>query len=350
MSWSRVRGHQNLIESFQGLVRRGKLAHAYLFVGRRGVGKSLFAHELGKALLCDRNQESKNLEACDQCISCILFDAGTHPDFFIVRRPEDKQELPIDTLRELCQNFGLKPNRNGGKVAILEDADDMNEEAANCFLKTLEEPPPRSVFLLLGTSPDRQLPTILSRSHIVRFAPLPDPLVDQVLADQGIDPAQRQKLVRAGRGSPGEAAAMADPALWEFRTTFLEGFSRPRVDVLALSRAFIEMAEEAGKETSAQRKRATLALDLLAAAFTQALRLSLGDANEVADFADRAALQTLAQRAGPEKILDLLERCLAAERQLGLYIQVPLVLEGLVEGCARILEENPISPPVSSGK
>src|SRR5207247_3686112 len=165
MSWQRVRGHEAQILAFSRAVARGRLAHAYLFTGAPGIGKRVFAGELAKALLCEHPSPptpvpsgervaSRALEACDQCESCTLFDAGTHPDYFTVARPEDKNELPIEVMRELCRGFSLKPARGRAKVALLDDADDLNDQAANCFLKTLEEPPPRSVFFLVGTSPE----------------------------------------------------------------------------------------------------------------------------------------------------------------------------------------------------
>jgi DNA polymerase III subunit delta' len=160
MSWRRVRGHEAIVAAFQRIVAQGKLAHAYFFAGPPGVGKRLFALELARALLCEG--AGGKLEACDRCPACIQVAAGTHPDLFVACRPEEKVELPIEAVRELCGNFALKPARGRGKVAIIDDADDLSPAAANCFLKTLEEPPPRSVLLLIGTSPDLQLPTILS--------------------------------------------------------------------------------------------------------------------------------------------------------------------------------------------
>src|SRR5262249_21284851 len=135
--------------------------------GPPGIGKRPFAIELASALLCEN--PSSDLLACQQCTSCALMAAGTHPDFFAVARPEDKNELPIEVMRQLCRGFSLKSARGRGKIALLDDADDLNAESANCFLKTLEEPPPRSVFFLIGTSPERQLPTIVSRCQVVRF-------------------------------------------------------------------------------------------------------------------------------------------------------------------------------------
>ena len=180
MSWQRIRGHDNLIQAFQRAVQRGRLAHAYLLVGPAGVGKRLFAGELARALLCE-NPPSGRLEACDHCPSCLLAAAGTHPDLVQAGLPEGCNEWPVDLMREVVKSFILKSARGRGKMAVLDDADDFNEESANCFLKTLEEPPPGSLLLLIGTSADLQLRTIVSRCQVVRFAPLPEPLVAELL-------------------------------------------------------------------------------------------------------------------------------------------------------------------------
>ncbi len=186
MAWQRIRGHDVLVEGFTRAVRRGRLAHAYLFTGPNGVGKRLFALELAKALLCEK-ATADNLQACDRCPSCVQIEANSHPDFFTAVRPPESLEFPIDLMRELCQSFALKSAHGRGKVVLIDDADDLNEEAANCFLKTLEEPPPRSVLILIGSTPDRQLQTIVSRCQVIRFAPLAAGLVDELLQGQGVE-------------------------------------------------------------------------------------------------------------------------------------------------------------------
>src|SRR5262245_5124592 len=227
MSWSQILGHADRIESFRQIVARNRLAHAYLFVGPPGVGKRRFAQELAKALLCEAPRAS-SLDACDHCDACHLVDAGTHPDLFAVARPEDKNEMPIEVMKELCRNFSLKTARGHGKIGILDDADDLNEESANCFLKTLEEPPPNSLFILVGTSIDRQLATIKSRCHMVRFAPLSDEHVKTLLQRQGVDDAAMlARLVRLSAGSPGQGMALADESLWKFRRTLLDALVKP---------------------------------------------------------------------------------------------------------------------------
>src|SRR5215212_431631 len=169
MSWERIKGHDAILAGFRRVVQRGRLAHAYLFVGPDGVGKKLFAVELAKAFLCERPRGE--LDACGECSSCSLVDADTHPDLTIARRPEDKHEFPVELMRSLLANFALKPARGKGRVVIVDGADDFNDESSNAFLKTLEEPPPGSLLILVGFSPDRQLATIVSRCQVVRFGP-----------------------------------------------------------------------------------------------------------------------------------------------------------------------------------
>jgi DNA polymerase III subunit delta' len=338
MAWQRARGHERQAEAFRRAVRRGRLAHAYLFTGAPGIGKRLFALELAKALLCESPHDAGELEACDHCSSCLLVDAGTHPDFYETARPLDAHEFPIDLMRELCQKFSLRTARGRGKVVLIDGADDLNDESANCFLKTLEEPPPRSVLILNGSSADRQLPTVVSRCQVVRFAPLPPAVVADLLREQGIgDAPLRERVARLSEGSPGFARELADPALWEFRRRLIDGLTRPDPDTVALARDWMTLAEEAGKESAAQRGRARLVLRLLSDFLADALALRQGTSPRRADPEDQAALRAFADRSGTEKLLGLLDRCLEADMQVERRVQLVLVLEGLLDALGQQL-------------
>jgi DNA polymerase-3 subunit delta' len=336
VSWQRVRGREAQAEAFDRIVRRGRLGHAYLFAGPAGVGKRLFADELAKALLCEAPDRPR-LEACDQCQACALVAAGTHPDLFTIGRPEETLELPTKVVRDLCRDLGLKPARGRGKVAIVDDADDLNDESANRFLKTLEEPPPRSVLLLVGTSAQRQLPTILSRCQVVYFPPLPDSLVREILREQGVEEAQVERLARMSGGSPGRALALTDPELWEFRQKLLQALTRIPFDSVGLGKAWTHFVEEAGKEAAAQRRRAAVVLALLIDFLEAALPVSLGAAANLADDADRKALEQFASRTDPEQVTALLDRCLEADRQIDCRVQLVLILEALTDALGQKL-------------
>ncbi|MBM4071842.1 MAG: DNA polymerase III subunit delta' [Planctomycetes bacterium] len=330
MSWQRIIGHQPVIDAFQRARARGRLAHAYLFTGPAGVGKRLFAGELAKAILCESDANRDKIEACDQCPACALVDAGTHPDWQALARPEDKNVVPIELMQELCQTFALKSARGKGKVAILDDADDLSAEAANCFLKTLEEPPLGSIFILVGSSPERQMATIRSRCQLVRFRPLDAEAMNAWFDQHGIESHQRARLTKLSGGSPGQALALADPELWTFRQSLLTALSQPQPDAVALSKSWMEFIEEAGKDTAAQRRRCHLVLQLLMAFLEDALAVSLADLEKPAG-EDAVFLADFCRRVSEETILAMLDRCLEAEFHLDRYVQLALAVESLVD-------------------
>jgi DNA polymerase-3 subunit delta' len=335
VSWQRVRGHEAQTAAFDRVVRRGRLAHAYLFTGNPGIGKRLFADELAKALLCEG--ESPCLEACDKCPSCIQAAAGTHPDLFVVTRPEENLEMPIAKVRELSKRFSLKSARGRGKVAIVDDADDFNDASANCFLKTLEEPPPRSVIILIGTNPDRQLPTVLSRCQVIHFRPPPPAMVAELLRAAGVeDPAWAERLAHLAGGSPAKALALADNSLWQFRRDLVNRLAQVPCDTPALALAWMHFVEEAGKESAQQRRRASLILELLIQFLNAALDLSFGGTPEVVEPEDQRILETLATRLSTDQLLAILERCLEADVQIDRRVQLVLVLEALSDAMGRL--------------
>ena len=185
MAWQNLRGHDRVVESLRAAAREGRFPHALFFAGPDGIGKLAFARKLAQTLLCETRPET-DLDPCGHCPACLQVDAGTHPDFYEAGKPEDKHELPISVIRDLCDQFGLKPARGLHKVAILNDADDLNDEASNAFLKTLEEPPPGAVLILIGTSAELQKETIISRCSLVRFDPLPEAEIAALLLEKGI--------------------------------------------------------------------------------------------------------------------------------------------------------------------
>lgn len=284
--WQGIVGHDQVAEQFRRTLRRGRLASTYLFVGTEGVGKRRFALELARALVCQA-PGSDPLEPCGQCESCRLCDAGTHPDLEIVGLPPDKSTLPIglfigdDDRRNqegLCHRIALKPFLGGRKIAIIDDADHFSAESANCLLKTLEEPPPRSVVILIGTSPSRQLPTIRSRSQVVRFGPLAIEDVADILLRTGAASDRDQAVAMAAHsgGSVARARELADPALWQFREQLLRELARPQGDALRLSRAIQAFVDEAGKDAAPRRERLRTVIDFAEEFYRGLLRARVG--------------------------------------------------------------------------
>lgn len=166
MSLAKLKSQTAAVEILQRSLQRGRLAHAYLFVGDRGAGKADAARELAKAVNCERGKD----DACDACLSCRKIDSGNHPDVQWVRPESKSRRITIAQIRELMRTIYLKPNEGRMKVAILVDAECLQQEAAHAFLKTLEEPAANSMLLLLTSSPEQLLETILSRCLRIQFA------------------------------------------------------------------------------------------------------------------------------------------------------------------------------------
>ena len=144
----------------------------------------------------------------------------------------------------------------GRKIALIDDADLLNEEGANCLLKTLEEPPPRSLLILIGTSPAKQLPTIRSRCQLVRFQPLAIRDGGRAVSRAGLgrtDAAEARRLAQHSEGSVGRALELADPALWAFRSTLYGHLAAVRLQSVRLAPSVSAFVDEAGKEAPARR-------------------------------------------------------------------------------------------------
>jgi DNA polymerase III subunit delta' len=335
MTAVRIRGHDDIARSFDAAWRKGRLGHAYLFVGQSGVGKHTFARELARALLCETS--AKTLVACGRCASCSLVDAGTHPDLILAARPEDKLDFPIESARQVIEQLSLKPARGGRKVAIIDDADDLNTESANSFLKTLEEPPPGSILILIGgPTPERQFSTILSRCQVVPFAALPKDDLLELLRERGITEEDRlDRLVRVAGGSIGQALALDDETLWAFRKKLLGALTATKLDVFGLATEWNHDIEEAGKEAAIRRRRAALQLRLLIGLLQDAQRASLGVAPIVADSSESAQLRAFVERIGPEKLMAWIDRATEADLQVDRKVQLELIIEAFADSLAR---------------
>ncbi|MBA4186426.1 MAG: DNA polymerase III subunit delta' [Planctomycetaceae bacterium] len=330
MSWDRIRGHAEAKNTFRSAFASGRFGQSYLFVGPEGVGKRLFAHELAKALLCERPPAP--LTACDSCPGCAQIEAETHPDFITLRTPEGKHELPVDEMRAFCARLSRKPSRGSRVIGVVEDADDFNAESANSFLKTLEEPPPGAVLILLATGTDRQLPTILSRCQIVRFRPLSSGDVAAVLAVKGIaDPSRRDKLARLAGGSVARAMALDDDAIWQVRETLVAGVTADRPNFPKLADAWARFVEEAGDDSAGKRTRASVVIGFLVDALRQSLRLALGANASDIDATEESRLRAFAQRHGPDRLLELIEKCVEADYRVERRVQLILVIESVLE-------------------
>jgi len=347
--WQGIYGHDRVVEQFRRSLAANRLAASYLFLGPAGVGKRLFAVKLAQALLCQRSP-TQQLEPCGQCESCLLLEAGNHPDLDIVGLPVGKRRLPVDLFlgdrdhrnqEGLCHSISLRPQMGKRRVAIIDDADHLTTESANCLLKTLEEPPPGAVLILLGTSRGRQLPTILSRTQTVRFSPLSDETMSQLLVEQQIvaDAAQADRLALASEGSFSKAAQLVDPELLDIKQQLLPQLTPRRLESARLATELMAFVNQAGKEADLRRERLRSVFQMVAEHFRQLLRNSCQPPTN----APTMETSTMGEfgPATEDCYLDVLDRCLEAELQLDRNANQATLLECWLDDLADTFSAQP---------
>lgn len=263
-SWSTLVGHQKIASWFRTAIQQGRLGGSFLLVGSPGIGKRTIANLLARTLLCD-SSDPQEMNPCGECQACVQVDAETHPDVVRVSKPTDKTFIPLELLigpadarmqEGFCRDLRLKPMAGHRKVAILEDADFLNEEGANCLLKTLEEPPPGAVILLVGTSEQRQLPTIRSRCQIIRLGPLGVDDATKLLRDvhqiEATDDQIRDAIEISG-GDMHVAARLLGEDADSLREALTAQLTSAHPDPIALSRIISSHVDDAGKDASKRR-------------------------------------------------------------------------------------------------
>ena len=197
MRFEPVRAQDGPVSILKEALKRGRVPTAYLFTGPPGCGRMMAA----LATACSLNCQSGSI-TCGSCPSCLLYEAGTHPDLHIIGLLDQKRQIGIEQVREeIIAKAYLKPMNGKTTTFIVNDAHHLNLNASNAFLKTLEEPPDTSHFILI--SPDREsvLPTISSRCQTLAFTPLPRQIVEGILHDEGIGKEEASVLAAMAKGS-----------------------------------------------------------------------------------------------------------------------------------------------------
>lgn len=345
--WQGIRGHDEIVERFRRSLASGRLASTYLFVGPAGVGKRTLALNLARGLLCQENGDEK-LDPCGRCESCRLAEAGTHPDLLVVGLPEGKSYIPLETLigesdrrmqSGLCHDIAMKPFLGGRKVAVIDDAEFLNVEGANCLLKTLEEPPPRSLMILLATSAARQLPTIRSRAQIMRFQPLPVGDVADLLIETGqVDDREEAELLASwSEGSVSQALTLAEPGLRQFGDLLVEHLSAPVVDSVQLARETSAFVDEAGKEAFARRRRTRTVIGIAIDYYRQMMRLASGAPDPAVGPLETAVSRGLdAWQGDAELAAACVDRCIDALGQVDRNANQSTLIESWLDDLERM--------------
>lgn len=223
MSFKDIKGQDRAVSFLIGSIESDRISHAYIFYGPSGVGKRLVALNFAKAVNCRSDSLAR---PCDTCVSCRKIDSSNHPDIMVMKPEKEGGAISIDDVRALIKDASLKPYEAKKKFYIIDEADGMKEEASNAFLKTLEEPPSGSVFILIAETLRKLLPTIVSRSQTVKFFPLRiDEVKDILVKNYEVEPVKAHVLSHLSAGRLGDAVKYADKEFFLKREKVMEALA-----------------------------------------------------------------------------------------------------------------------------
>ena len=295
----------------------GRLAHAWLICGPRGVGKATLAYRFARFLLAGEGQggglfgdgpASLALPPSHPVFRRIA--SGAHPDLRTVARGINprtgklRSEIVIDDIREAVAFLRLTPSEGGWRVVIIDGAEDMNRNAANALLKVLEEPPPRAVLLLVSHAPGRLLPTIRSRCRRLDVRGLPVDMLIALLARRmpDVDEADRQMIVGLAEGSVGRAMALLDAGGVDLYRDILQLLlALPRLDASALYR----LADKLSRGTADGSFR--MAVELLSAWLVRMLKFAATGSGQELVPGESACMRRLASLRPARGWMDFME-------------------------------------------
>jgi DNA polymerase III subunit delta' len=327
-------GHDSAVDQLARAAYSDRVSHAYLFTGPDGVGRRTLAITFAQALICTSAREDR---PCQSCSACRRVREGIFPDVTILnlesqqaneRRESKNTVISIETVRELRSSVSLRPMESSWRVAILEDVDRLSREAYDALLKTLEEPPPFVVLLLIATEYAALPETIRSRCRHISLEPVPREIVAAELERRGTDVERAKLVARLTRGRIGRAIDLVgdDEALEERRARIENALEMIRDPLSALA----EARRMADLYRRGQRERVQQEIDLLIGLWRDLLLYAAGRHEDVANVDVIDQLWSIGSKWELDEIETAVESCYQALHDLSVNVQARLALITMV--------------------
>ncbi len=330
MSFQSISCQDRVVRLFQSALANDRLSHAYIFAGQDGVGKGLFSRELAKAIFC---QTSKT-DACNTCHSCQRIDGDNFPDLLTILPEKNSRVIKIDQLKHFQDSLYVKPLESRHKISIIQSADKMNEEASNCLLKTLEEPPSYAIIILIVNSLDAVRETIRSRCQIVRFSPLPAAVVQDVLVNQfQQDRGQARQLASISNGSIARAMQLSSSDMMKKKNWLVERVLKlePK-DNLVFSKELLSEWRIQDLEILEEKRSQTRELIVSFLMYYRDLLICKAGGAETPVYYDtwREALTSRSRLFSEDTLFDIIRAIRTALEQLDHNANINLLLEHMI--------------------
>ena len=327
MSWD-LMGHDWAEEMLRQHLANGRLRHAYLFSGPRGVGRRSLALCFAQAINCP--QPLAPGIPCGTCRACRQIESMQHADLNILQSEREGDTLKVEQVRELQHMLSLAPYESNYRIALLLRFEEANASAQNALLKTLEEPNPRVILLATADDPENLLPTITSRCELLRLRPMPlDELAQELQSRRQLDPERAQLIAHIAAGRPGYALRLAeDETLMAARGAYLEdclkltGFSR--LERLVFTESLVKSRERA--EAKGELR---IELTYWLSFWRDVLLTALGEAAPLANLDYLPDIRRVAESSGSRKaaqIVGALEHSFARLNNANLQVMLDNLL------------------------
>jgi len=326
MPFSTIIGHRTTIASLQTAAARQRLAHAYLLHGEAAIGKRTTALCFVQALLCERSASDGGLDACGLCRSCHQIDTRTHPDYFLIEPDRElaTPQIKIEQIREIEQHLIYRPLIGDRKICVIDDADRLTIGAANALLKTLEEPPDHSLFLLITSRPASLPATIRSRCQALRFATPPRTDVEAALIlKREMPPGDARFLATISEGRLGEALST------DLKAARLQ--QQELIDLVSphFLRSVTNLLTAA--ESLAKADRAADTLSWIARWIRDLIIVQVdGDREQLLHVDQLSTLERDARQAPTDALLDLLREIEDSQQQATRHLNLQMALENIL--------------------
>ncbi|HEU4685115.1 MAG TPA: DNA polymerase III subunit delta' [Nitrospira sp.] len=326
MPFRDIVGHAGTLAALQTAIANRRLAHAYLFHGETAIGKRLTAVRFAQALTCDHGAAEAWADACGVCRSCRQIETRTHPDFFLIE-PDEEQATPqikIEQIRDIEHHMVYRPLMSERKICLIDETDRMTIGAANALLKTLEEPPDHSLFLLISSRPASLPATVRSRCQAIRFTtPARTQVEAALIMKREMPPADARLLAMVTEGRIGEALT-ADPR--EIRES-----QREVLELVAPQRLHSISEVLTAAEVTAKADRGPHMLSWLARWIRDLILLVIAHDPDQIVFTDHLpAMEHYARGADIDALIGILSDIERTERQATRHFNLQLALENIL--------------------
>ena len=318
MSFLDIYGHERQIAILKKALTSKRVGHAYLFSGINAIGKRTLAGEFAKALNCEQAESLH--DACEKCSSCLKAQHASHADIIFVEA--EGQFIRINAIREIQERMKFRPLEGGWRAVIINDADKMNDHAANALLKTLEEPSAANILILISSRPYSMPATIISRCRHMRFNPLPAHAVFQFLVEKkGMDAQKASLLAGLSGGSAGRALELDQEDVAAYRADIMQLLMKAKKDDPI---SLLKLVSNFGQD----KKKIKQGMEIISSFFRDALILKETRKQEMLINADNSSfINALSQRLSGEQILQNISLLARSWETIELNVNKTLTLE-----------------------